>query len=231
MGGTMAALHGALAPETLKTLTLLAAPIDFSERESLLTLWTDRAHFDVDALVDTYGNCPAWFLQSCFLLMNPVRNFLEKTIAFYEQMDDARAVQSYFALERWLNDNIPVAGETFREFVKKLYQENQLVRGELVLGEERVDLARIACPLLLLTAKHDHLVAPASTEGIRPHVRSSDVTSMSVGAGHVGLVVGAKAHAKVWPAVTRWAAERSTPPGGLARFPTVPAGRTLQPVT
>jgi polyhydroxyalkanoate synthase len=231
MGGTMSALHAALEPDTLKTLTLLAAPIDFAERESLLNLWTDPGTFDVDALVDTYGNCPAWFLQTCFLLMNPVRNLFEKGIAFYEQMDDARAVTSYFALERWLNDNIPVAGETFREFVKNLYQRNQLVRGELVLGGRRVELARVTCPLLLLTAQHDHLVAPQATEGIRPHVGSRDVTSMGVGAGHVGLVVGAKAHAKLWPAVMRWAADRSTPTGGLARLRTpLPASR-VQPAT
>ena len=43
-------------------------------------------------------------------------------------------------MERWVNDNIPVAGETFREFVKKLYQDNQLVRGEFHLGDRRVDL-------------------------------------------------------------------------------------------
>ena len=83
--------------------------------------------------------------------------------------------------------------------------------GELRLGPRRIDLGRIGCPLLLLTASNDHLVAPASTEGIRPHVGSTDVTSMAIGAGHVGLVVGAKAHAKVWPEATRWAAERSTP--------------------
>jgi polyhydroxyalkanoate synthase len=231
MGGTMAALHAALEPNTLKTLTLLAAPVDFAERESLLNLWTDRAYFDVDALVDTYGNCPAWFLQTCFLLMNPVRNFLEKGIAFYEQMDDARAVTSHFALERWLNDNIPVAGETFREFVKNLYQGNQLVRGELVLGGRRVELARLTCPLLLLTAKHDHLVAPEATEGIRPHVGSQDVTSMGIGAGHVGLVIGAKAHAKLWPAVMRWAVERSTPAAGVARLPTPLPASWLQPTT
>ncbi len=52
-------------------------------------------------------------------------------------MDDASALTSYFALERWVNDNIPVAGETFREFVKKLYQRNQLVQGELRLGARR----------------------------------------------------------------------------------------------
>ena len=144
-----------------------------------------------------------------------MRNFFEKSIAFYEQMDDPGAIANYFALERWINDNIPVAGETFRQFVKKLYQRNELVRGELHFGDRRVDLGRIACPLLLLTASNDHLVAPASTEGIRPHVASRDVTSMAIAAGHVGLVVGGKAHAKFWPEATRWTARAiPTPASG-----------------
>jgi polyhydroxyalkanoate synthase subunit PhaC len=210
MGGTMGALLAALRPELVETLTLLAAPIDFAGQGTLLNLWTGAGHFDVDALIDACGNCPAWFLQACFVSMNPVGNLVEKNIAFYEQMDDPRSVQNHLALEAWVNDNIPVAGETFREFVKSLYQRNLLVKGELWLGGRRVDLGRITCPLLLLTAGKDHLVAPASTEGIRPHVGSSDIQSMEIGAGHVGLVVGSKAHQTLWPAATRWLGERST---------------------
>ena len=221
MGGTFSALHGALDPESVKTLTLLAAPIEFGARESLLNLWTDNRCFDVDALIETYGNCPAWFLQSCFLFMSPIRNFIDKAIAFYEQMDDPRSVASHFALERWLNDNIPVAGATFREFVKTLYQRNELVRGEMRVGDRRIDLGRITCPLLMLTAKGDHLVPPASTEGIRPHVGSRDVHSMAIDAGHVGLVVGGRAHKTFWPEATRWVSERSTPAAVAPRAPKV----------
>ncbi len=217
MGGTMAALHAARRPGQVATLTLLAAPIDFARQETLLNLWTDARHFDVDAMVDSYGNCPAWFLQTCFLLMNPVANLFEKNVAFYEQMDNPRVMSNHFALESWLNDNIPVAGETFRRFVKALYQSNLLVKGDFELGGERVDLRRIHCPLLLLTAKNDHLVAPSSTEGIRPHVGARDVHSMEIDAGHVGLVVSGKAHQTFWPAATRWLGDRSTASGGLER--------------
>src|SRR5581483_11176087 len=143
MGGTLAAMFASLNPDLIGALTLLAAPIDFAGRESLLNIWADRRHFDVDAFIDAQGNCPAWFLQSCFLQMNPVQSFLAKHISFYEQMDDLRAVSSYFAMEHWVNDNIPVAGETFREFVKKLYQENELVRGQLRLGARAIDLRRL----------------------------------------------------------------------------------------
>jgi polyhydroxyalkanoate synthase subunit PhaC len=128
-------------------------------------------------------------------------------------------------MERWLNDNVPVAGETFRTFVKDLYQRNKLCRGELELGGRRVDLRRIACPVLLLTARNDHLVPPRSTEGIRPHLGSANlasdaasdpcaprVESMTIDAGHVGLVVGGKAQATLWPAAARWLARHSGAP-------------------
>jgi polyhydroxyalkanoate synthase len=173
-------------------------------------MWADAERFDVDSFIDTHGNCPAWFLQSCFLLMKPIQNFVEKGSSLYEQMDNAELLTHYFAMERWINDNVPVAGETFRAFVKKLYQRNELVRGQLQLGARRVDLGGITCPLLLLTAKNDHLVAPPATEGIRPHVGSRDIKSIEIAAGHVGLVVGSKAQRSLWPEATRWLAERST---------------------
>jgi polyhydroxyalkanoate synthase len=209
MGGTMSAIYAALHPERVATLTLLAAPLAFEGNESLLNVWTAGHRFDVDAFIDAHGNCPAWFLQGCFLLMKPVQNIFERSLALYDQMGDPQALTNYFAMERWINDNIPVAGATFRAFVKQLYQRNELVRGELRFDGVPIDLRRVVCPLLLLTAKNDHLVPPRSTEGIRPHVGSTDLQSMSAEGGHVGLVVGGKAQKTLWPAATQWLAERS----------------------
>ena len=215
MGGTLSALYTALQPRKVETLTLLAAPIDFSGKESLLHVWTNRRSFDVDTLIDVHGNCPAEFLQTCFLSMRPVQNLLEKNISFLENFDDSRFLSSYFAMETWVNDNIPVAGATFRQFVHKLYQNNELVRGEFELGQQRVDLEQIRCPLLLLTADKDHLVVPTSTRGICRHVGSREVDELRIDAGHVGLVVSSKAHKTLWPAATRWLAERSSPSASL----------------
>lgn len=209
MGGTMSAMFAALEPGAVKTLTLLAAPIDFSPSESLLNLWVSRRYFDVDRFIDTHGNCPAWFMQLCFLYTKPVQNLLEKYLTFYEQMEDPRFVANFMAMERWTNDNIPIAGETFREFVKKLYQQNELIRGELQLGNRPVRLEHIECPLLLLTAMKDHLVVPASTTGIKARVGSLEIKEMTIDAGHVGLVVSGKAHKTLWPEAARWLAERS----------------------
>lgn len=209
MGGTLATLFTAIEPDRVKTLTLLAAPIDFSARGSLINLWVSRKYFDVDRFIDAHGNCPAWFLQLCFLYTKPIQNLVEKYVTFYEQVEDPRFLSTFLAMERWTSDNIPIAGEAFREFVKKLYQGNELVSGQFHLGDQRIALEQIDCPLLLLTARNDHLVVPASTAGIKGHVGSQDIKDMTIDAGHVGLVVSAKAHKTFWPEATRWLAERS----------------------
>jgi polyhydroxyalkanoate synthase subunit PhaC len=212
MGGTMSTMFTAIYPKLVRTLTLLAAPIDFAADQGLLKEWTKEEYFDVDRLVDAYGNCPGTLLQSAFQMMKPVQNFIEKYTSFFENMHDDHYLENFFAMERWGHDNIPVAGETFREFVKLLYQRNQLVNGKFQLRYDApVKLASIECPLLLLTADFDHLVPAASTLGIEPHVSSKEVKNMSIAAGHVGLAVSSKAHRKLWPDAANWIAEHSTP--------------------
>ncbi|MCO6457731.1 MAG: class III poly(R)-hydroxyalkanoic acid synthase subunit PhaC [Pirellulaceae bacterium] len=211
MGGTLATMFTALHPDPVRNLILMAAPIDFAGHDGLLNLWTNEKYFDVDALIDAYGNCPGEFLQACFQLMKPVQNFVEKYQTFYERMHDDRFLENFFAMERWGNDSIPVAGETFRQFVKWLYQQNQLVRGQLELGGRRVELSRIECPLLLLAADFDHLVPTSSTLALARHTGSRDVHQLLVDAGHIGLAVSSKAHRTLWPAAADWIATRSSP--------------------
>jgi len=210
MGGTMATMFTALFPERVRSLILMATPIDFSGDEGLLNLWSRPEYFDVDQLIDAYGNCPGEFLQSCFQLMKPIQNFAEKYATFCENLDDQAFLENFLAMERWANDSVPVAGETFRQYVKLLYQQNRLVKDELTLGGTPVRLDAITCPVLLLLAEQDHLVPANSTLAIERLVRSSEVKSLSINAGHIGLAVSAKAHRNLWPAATEWIAEHST---------------------
>lgn len=210
MGGTMSVMYTALYPQQVRNLILMAAPIDFSGEECLLNVWTRPEYFDVDGLIDAFGNCPGSFLQTSFQLMKPVQNYFEKYYNFFEKMDDDAYLENYFAMERWVNDNIPVAGETFREFVKQLYQQNQLVKGEFRLRDEPVKLENITCPVLTLTAEQDHLVPASSTLAIKNYVSSKYVHHMSINAGHIGLAVSSKAHRQLWPDAAMWIADHST---------------------
>jgi polyhydroxyalkanoate synthase len=211
MGGTMSTIFTARNSDLVKTLTIMAAPIDFDagQAESLVTFWSKRDNFDVDSLVDAFGNVPATFLQASFQMMKPVQNFYSKYITFFDKLDDDKFIENYFAMEKWTGDNIPVSGETFREFVKKLYQRNELMKGEFKLGDELVDLSKITCPLQILTASADHLVPPCQSEGLKTKVGSKDIKCRTLDAGHIGLSVSSKAHKAFWPEVTQWLADRS----------------------
>jgi len=209
MGGSMSAMYTALHPEKIRNLMLLAAPVDWSEKESLLSVWTDPKYFDVDKVIETFGNAPAAWLQASFLLLKPVQNLLVKHVNFYEKMEDEKFLEDFFAMETWLNDNIPVAGETFRQFVKYCFQQNRLIKGELEIGGERVDLRNITCPVLNLVATADHLVPRGQSLPFNNAVGSKDRKSIEFSAGHIGMAVGSRAHRDLWPEVCNWLTQRS----------------------
>lgn len=211
MGGTISAMYTALHPDKVRNLMLMAAPVDWSSKEHLLAKWTEREVFDVDKLIEVYGNAPAELLQGSFLMLKPVSTMVEKYFSFYDNMEDEKFLEDFFAMETWLNDNIPVAGEMFRQFVKYCMQENLLIQGRLRVGRKRVDLKNITCPILNLTAQQDHLVPPEQSLPFNDAVGSADRKAINLPAGHIGLAVGSKAQRELWPKVCDWLGERSEP--------------------
>jgi polyhydroxyalkanoate synthase len=211
MGGTMSAMFTSLHQRLVRNLILLAAGIDFEGNDGLLQLWTQEKYFDVDQFVDVLGNVPPQFLQSSFLLLKPVQNFLEKPIGLWERLDDEKFVDDYVTMETWLQDNIPVPGEVFREYVKYLYQQNRLVKGQMPVGRHTVNLRDITCPILNIMARKDDLVPCSQSQLFNDLVGSTDRKTMQLDAGHIGLAVGGRAQKELWPAAVQWLAERSEP--------------------
>ena len=208
MGGTMSAMYTSLYPEDVKNLILMTAGIDFKV-EGTLNLWSDKPNFDVDKFVEAFGNVPPEFLQASFLIMKPVQNLVSKYVSFYENVENEQFVDNFFAMEKWLNDNIPVPGEVFREFVKYCYQENLLVQNKLRINGKLVDLRNIKCSVLNLIAEHDHLVPPASSLVFNDLISSKDKETIIYPTGHIGLSVSSKSLKELWPKVADWLIQRS----------------------
>ncbi|HYG35905.1 MAG TPA: class III poly(R)-hydroxyalkanoic acid synthase subunit PhaC [Clostridia bacterium] len=210
MGGTMSAMFTSLHPKRVNTLTLMAAPIDFAPQESLLNVWSQAEHFDVDKFVDAFGNCPAEFLQACFLMMRPVGNFIEKPLNFYEHLHQEKFLEDFLTTETWLQDNIPVPGEVYRQFVKYLYQKNLLVQNRMPVGKHIVNLQQITCPVLNIMASRDDLVPCSQGQPFNDLVGSRDRRTLLLeGGGHIGLAIGGKAQKEIWPQACQWVADRS----------------------
>jgi polyhydroxyalkanoate synthase len=210
MGGTMSAIFTALHPERVENLILLAAPIDFGANESLLNLWTRPENFDVDKFVDAFGNCPPEFLQVTFQLLRPVGNLIEKPIHFFEHMHEEKFLDDFLTTETWLQDNIPVPGEVYRQFVKYLYQKNLLTQNRMPIGKRIVNLKDIRCPILNITAENDDLVPCGQSTPFNDLVSSRDREKLTLkSSGHIGLAIGGRAQKEIWPPACNWLREHS----------------------
>jgi polyhydroxyalkanoate synthase len=54
-------------------------------------------------------------------------------------------------------DSPDQAGQAYWQFMKDFYQGNKLIKGEVELGDKRVDLRNIHMPVLNVYAEEDHL--------------------------------------------------------------------------
>ena len=201
-GGTFSTVYSALHPEKVHSFTATVTPVDFGHSESLLNLWCRT--MDVDALVDAVGNVSGDFMNFGYQMMKPVNLFLGKYLDLVEIMDDERKLLDFLRMEKWIFDSPDQPGETFRQFVKELYQQNRLVKGTFELGGERVELANLKMPLMVVYAEYDHLVPPCSAKPLYELAGSENKELLSFPVGHVGLYVSGKTQQTLAPAVADW---------------------------
>jgi polyhydroxyalkanoate synthase len=204
-GGTMATIYAALHPEKVKNLITMVTPIDFSTNDGLLFRWAK--YMDIDALVDYYGSVPGEFLNNGFSLLKPMMK-TGKYMTVLNSLDDKDKMLNFLRMERWIEDSPDQAGECFRKFLKDLYQENKLVKGELDIEGRKVNLKNITMPVLNIYAEEDHLVPPASTKPLNDLVGTKDVTLYKFKGGHIGVFVGSRSQKELAPAVAEWLTAR-----------------------
>ena len=207
-GGVLSLLWAALRPEGLANLVTFTTPIDFSQME-MFQSWADRRFFDVDRLVDTFGNCPGDYLYTAFDMLRPGAR-MAGNVRLIDNLHDDEFVKSFRMFDRWAADILPLAGEYFRETTKELLWANRLYEGTMQVGGEHVDLSRITVPFLHVGAQHDHIVPPAASAPLGDMIGSADKEMITLKGGHVSLVAGANAVKRLWPRLAQWLATRST---------------------
>lgn len=205
-GGIFALIYSAIHPENVKNLILHATPIDLEKTNTVIENWTK--HIDADDLVDTFGNVPGWFLNTAFILRNPVEAML-KYWRYFSEPRNLDEIRQFFAIESWLYDSVPIIGPVYREIVNQIYKKNLLIKSKMKIGSDLVDLKKITMPTLNIIGVKDDLVPPPSSKSVMDVISSSDKKLIEFPTGHVGLCVSPNAHEQLWPEVGKWLAKRS----------------------
>ncbi len=207
MGGTMTVIYTTFYPHLVKNLITLTAPVNFHD-EGLLSIWTKKEYFNVDRVVEVLGNVPPHMMQSVFMMLKPTNQF-SKIVSLADRLHDDEFVDLFFAMETWVNDNIPFPGEAFRKYIRDCYQENLLCQNRMEVSGQHVDLKKITCPLLIIAAAKDHICPPDSAAILQDLVSSDDKKVVVLPSGHVGIVSGGVASNFLWPALGDWLTARS----------------------
>jgi len=210
MGGTMALAYASLYPEGIRNFVAQATPVDFAQGGGILAEWTRPQYFNVDALVDAYGNVPTELMEMGFRSMDPIGTY-QKWKGLFDRIEDKEFVELFLAMEHWASDNIPFPGEVYRQYIKDCYQTNAFMQGKMVIGGRRVDLSRITVPMLVLMADKDTIAPPASSAVLRELTRSTDYAEIRFPCGHIGISTSSKGPRQFWPKVSAWLDAHAAP--------------------
>lgn len=206
-GGAFSLCYAALNPGKVRNLVTMVTPVDFHTDDNMLANWTRG--MDVDLFVDTLGNIPADVMNLCYLTLKPWRLFVQKYVGLVDILDDAKAVEDFLRMEKWIFDSPDQAGEAFRQFAKQFYQANGFVNGTVRIGEKQVDLEQLTMPVLNIYAEQDHLVPPDASKALGGLVGSSDYSELSFRGGHIGIYVSGRAQKEVPAAIHEWLEKRA----------------------
>ncbi len=205
-GGTFSTIYAALHPAKVQNLITMVAPVDFETNDALLFSWSK--HMDIDLMVDAYGIIPGDLMNQAYKNLAPFSLGAQKYINLVDTMADADRLNDFLRMESWIFDSPDQPGEVLRQFIKDLFQQNKLVKGEFEIGGQRVDLKQISMPVLCLYADFDTLVPPAACKGLLEHVGTKDKQELSYPVGHVGMFVSGKTQATLAPRIAEWINQR-----------------------
>ncbi len=204
-GGTLAAMYTALRPERVAGLIALNAPVRFSEGGRFRRFAQD---LDLNSAIDPEGLVPVELMATAFKLLDPM-GLWSKYLAIESDSHTPARLARTMARERWLEENVPMAGTFAREFVRKAYQEDALLSGTWTVADEPVNLSHIDCPLMVCACEHDFIAPKASVLPLAKATTSTDVQTHVFKTGHIGVVVGSFAPRTFYPLVDQWLREHA----------------------
>jgi polyhydroxyalkanoate synthase len=207
-GGVLTLLHAAHNTNSpLRSLTVMASPVDFSELGPLGDIF-GKTSLEVETLLDDTGNIPAHVMLQGFQSLAPVAE-VTKYVNLWEKLHSEEYVASFASMIGWATDHVPFPGGVARQVVEMLNRDNGFIEGRITLGGDRVSLRDITVPLLSIIALRDHIIRPPAAEPLLGLVGSTEKEELRLDAGHVGLVVGRSAARTTIPRIIEFLHTRS----------------------
>ncbi len=207
LGGTLAAIYGAWAPASIRSLVLLSAPLCFEPQQSR---FRDALVSLVPSTLSETEPFPGSLLSEMSALASPSTFIWSRLMDAALSVADHRAMEIHARIERWTLDEMALPGKLVHQITDWLYRENRLCRGVLKIGGSRIDPSALSIPTLAVVNMVDDIAPLMSVQPFADAMPANNVHmieysgEVGVCLQHLGILVGRKARAKIWPDVVSW---------------------------
>ncbi|QOY96684.1 alpha/beta fold hydrolase [Massilia sp. UMI-21] len=209
LGGILAAIYSCLHPDRVDATILLESPLHFEKRSCCFRPLIEATPH-ARQIADSFRQVPGVFLNMMSAIAEPQAFQWERMMDRYLSLASPRLLASHMRVERWTHDEFPLPGRLFTELVEQLYRKDQFMQGELDINGRRIGPQDLRAPLVSVLDPRSKLIPEAA---MRPfHEAAGSVRKqllhyegdVGVNLQHVGVLVGASAHARIWPEIFRW---------------------------
>jgi polyhydroxyalkanoate synthase len=203
MGGVLSIAAAQLAPKKLSSLSLFATPWDFHCKSFAPFILSEEWQGIVSQALSGNKPLPGEWVQSLFYMTDPW--VFEQKFRRFAGLDLASsAARDFIALERWVNDGVPMTARVARDTLLGWAQKNSLATGGWRLSNKIIDPQKIKLPTFIAIPKNDHVVP---FDCAWPLVQLfKNATILQPSSGHVGMMVGRSARKELWEPFASWLA-------------------------
>ena len=182
--GTTLAYLAARGEEPFSSATFFAAQVDFTKAGDLMLFIDDAQLKSLEEMMAERGYLDGARMATVFNMLRPkdliwpyiVNNYMLGKKPFP------------FDLLFWNQDSTRMTPANHRFYLREFYHENKLARGQLTIGNVKLDLGKVKLPIYELCAKEDH-IAPAKSVFIGSRLFGGPVTYVLAGSGHIAGVI------------------------------------------
>jgi poly(3-hydroxyalkanoate) synthetase len=204
-GGWLALTYAARLPAKVRKLVLAGAPIDIAAGRSAiseLARSTPASTFkELVGIGDgrVLGQLVQHFWGQGSLGAEDIHRLLQSS----EPVGSPAFRDLEARFREWQAWTVDLPGTYYLQVVEQLFKENRLAEGRFVALGRRVELASVRCPVFLLAASEDEIVAPEQlfATGSLIDQHRCRVRKLTAPSTHLGLFLGRTVLSEAWPRI------------------------------
>ena len=190
IGGTLmgaALAHMAAKGDARVTAnTFFAAQHDFAEAGDLLLFTDEHWLNEVEQQMDAAGGVlPGAAMAETFNALRANDLIWSFFVSNYLMGKSPAAFDLLF----WNADQTRMPKTLHMDYLRSMYGQNRLARGEFTIGGIKVDLSKVTIPLYFQASREDHIAPMNSVYRSARAFSGADVTLTLAGSGHIAGVV------------------------------------------